>query len=60
MNRIEKKFKELKREDKKALLVYITAGDPNIRATERLALELDKSGVDMLELGVPFSDPMAD
>ncbi len=60
MTRIDKKFKELKKKRKKAFIVYITAGDPSLSTTEKLALELEKSGVDILELGVPFSDPMAD
>ena len=60
MNRIEKRFKELKRSAKKAFIVYITTGDPNMKSTEDLILALDKSGVDVIELGVPFSDPIAD
>ena len=60
MNRIEKKFKELKKTNKKAFIVFITAGYPNLNITEKLILEFDKIGVDIVELGVPFSDPMAD
>lgn len=60
MNRIQKKFNELKAVKKKAFIVYITSGDPTMKATERLIKELDECGVDILELGVPFSDPMAD
>ena len=60
MNRIQKKFSDLKRKKKKALIVYITAGDPSIAATYKFAAEFDKSKVDILELGVPFSDPIAD
>ena len=60
MNRIDKKFKELKKEKKKAFIVYITTGDPDIKTTERLIKECDKCGVDILELGIPFSDPTAD
>ena len=60
MNRIDGKFKDLKVRKKKAFIVYITTGDPDIKATERLVLELERCGVDILELGVPFSDPMAD
>lgn len=60
MNRIERKFKELRHEGKKAFIAYITAGDPNLRMTSRLVLELEKSGVDIIELGIPFSDPLAD
>jgi tryptophan synthase alpha chain len=50
----------LKREGKKAFIVYIGAGDPNLAATHDLALAFDQAGVDILELGVPFSDPLAD
>lgn len=60
MNRIEERFARLKREDRKAFIVYIGAGDPNLDATRRLALAFDQAGVDVLELGVPFSDPLAD
>lgn len=60
MNRIEERFARLKREGKKGFIVYIGAGDPNLDATRRLALALDEAGVDILELGVPFSDPLAD
>lgn len=60
MNRIVEKFAALKRAGKKAFVVYIGAGDPNLEATRQLALAFDKSGVDILELGVPFSDPLAD
>lgn len=60
MNRIEARFSELKSQGKKGLVVYIGAGDPNLAATENLALRLDEAGVDVLELGIPFSDPLAD
>jgi len=60
MNRIEKKFQDLRRRRKKAFLAFITAGYPDLETTKRLALEFTKAGVDILELGVPFSDPMAD
>ncbi|OIO37534.1 MAG: tryptophan synthase subunit alpha [Candidatus Omnitrophica bacterium CG1_02_49_10] len=60
MNRIGKKFAELKRIKKKAFIAYITAGDPDMRITERLVLELAANGADIIELGVPFSDPLAD
>jgi len=60
MNRIEARFAQLKRAGKKAFVVYIGAGDPHLEATRQLALEFDKAGVDVLELGVPFSDPLAD
>ena len=60
MNRIVEKFARLKSAGKKGFIVYIGAGDPNLAATRELALAFDKSGVDVLELGVPFSDPLAD
>jgi tryptophan synthase alpha chain len=60
MNRIDKRFKELKKAKKKAFIAFITAGYPNLSVTEKLIYEFDKIGVDILELGVPFSDPMAD
>src|SRR5215218_2285929 len=60
MNRIVERFARLKREGKKGFVVYIGAGDPNLEATRQLALAFDKAGVDILELGVPFSDPLAD
>jgi tryptophan synthase alpha chain len=60
MNRIVEKFAQLKKAGKKGFIVYIGAGDPNLNATRELALAFDKAGVDILELGVPFSDPLAD
>ena len=60
MNRIVERFARLKRDGKKGFIVYIGAGDPNLEATRLLALAFDKMGVDILELGVPFSDPLAD
>lgn len=59
-NRIEKKFKELRAGKKKALIVFITAGYPSLNITEKLILEFSEIGVDIVELGVPFSDPLAD
>src|SRR2546427_4524146 len=60
MNRIVERFARLKREQQKGFIVYIGAGDPHLEATRQLALAFDKLGVDVLELGVPFSDPLAD
>jgi tryptophan synthase alpha chain len=60
MNRIVDRFAALKKGGRKGLVVYIGAGDPNLGATRELALAFDKAGVDVLELGVPFSDPLAD
>lgn len=59
-NRIDQKFAELRAAGKKALIVYISAGDPNLSVTKSLTLALEKAGVDVLEIGVPFSDPLAD
>jgi tryptophan synthase alpha chain len=60
MTRIEKKFAQLKSEGRKAFIPYITAGDPTLEITEHLVVALDKAGADVVELGVPFSDPIAD
>jgi tryptophan synthase alpha chain len=60
MNRIVECFARLQRGAKKGFIVYIGAGDPNLETTLQLALAFDKVGVDVLELGVPFSDPLAD
>lgn len=60
MNRIARKFLELKRGGKKALIPFITAGDPTLAVTEKLVLTFEAAGADIIELGVPFSDPMAD
>ena len=60
MGRIEDKFKSLRAKNEKALIVYLTAGDPSLDVTKKLILGLEKAGVDILEIGVPFSDPTAD
>ena len=60
MNRIEERFARLKKDGQKGFIVYIGAGDPNLDLTRRLAVEFDRIGIDVLELGVPFSDPLAD
>jgi tryptophan synthase alpha chain len=60
MTRIEKKFAQLKAENRKGFIPYITAGDPSLDLTLQLVLALEKSGADIIELGVPFSDPIAD
>ena len=60
MGRIEDKFNTLKERGEKALVVYLTAGCPSLDATREFIFALEKAGVDILELGVPFSDPTAD
>ncbi|MGC1509246.1 tryptophan synthase subunit alpha [Ketobacter sp. MCCC 1A13808] len=60
MSRIKACLQNLKQQNKKALIPFITAGDPNLKATVPLMLQLVESGADIIELGVPFSDPMAD
>ncbi len=60
MNRIDRKFIQLKQQGKKAFIVFITAGYPSLPDTAKLVIELEKKGVDIIELGVPFSDPLAD
>lgn len=59
-NRIDQKFATLREAGQKALVAYIAAGDPNLDATRELAWAFETAGVDVLELGVPFSDPLAD
>jgi tryptophan synthase alpha chain len=58
--RIAAKFRELQERGESALIPYIVAGDPDLDTTRRLVLELEARGADLIELGVPFSDPMAD
>lgn len=60
VNRIEQRFVALRNGGRKGLVLYIGAGDPDLNTTIALALAFDKAGVDVLELGVPFSDPLAD
>ena len=55
MNRISKAF-----EDKKAFIPFITAGDPNLEKTEEFILEMEKAGAALVEIGIPFSDPIAE
>lgn len=60
MNRIEARFEQLKAENKKAMITYITAGLPSLSKTVSLVKAQAAAGVDIIELGVPFSDPIAD
>jgi tryptophan synthase alpha chain len=60
MSRISEKFRELKRSGRGGFIPFITAGDPDLATTELLLIELANAGADIIELGVPFSDPVAD
>jgi len=60
VTRITKAFARLKQDGKKGFIPFITAGDPDLETTGDLILELDRAGATVIELGVPFSDPMAD
>lgn len=60
MNRIERKFEELKAKNQKALIPFVTAGDPDFVTTEKLVLAMLQNGADLVEIGVPFSDPIAE
>jgi tryptophan synthase alpha chain len=59
-SRIESQFRDLRAKHAKGLVIYLTAGDPNLDSTGDILLALDRAGVDVIELGVPFSDPLAD
>ena len=58
--RLKEKFTQLKKQRKKAFIAYIPFGYPSIRLTEGICLALERAGVDVIELGIPFSDPLAD
>jgi len=60
MNRIDRKFSELKKCREAALIPFVTAGDPEIRTSLKILRALEEAGADAIEVGVPFSDPMAD
>jgi tryptophan synthase alpha chain len=60
MSRIKNTFNRLKKKNEAALIPYIMAGDPDLAATRMLILEMEKAGCDIIELGAPFSDPLAD
>ena len=59
-NRLDSTFERLRAHRQKALIAYVMAGDPSLPETEALVLELERAGADIIELGVPFSDPIAD
>ena len=60
MNRIKKTFANLKKNNKKALGIFLTAGDPDLETSLDILVNLPKNGADFIEIGMPFSDPMAD
>lgn len=60
MNRIDERFSAVKAEGRKALITLLTVGDPNIEVSKQAVFEMQKEGVDIIEFGVPFSDPAAD
>src|SRR5882757_8371897 len=60
MSRVREKFGELKRSGRGGFIPFITAGDPDLATTNSLLIELAQAGADVIELGVPFSDPVAD
>lgn len=59
-NRIKERFNKLKESGNKALVGYITAGDPSLERLEEFLVAMEQGGVDVIELGIPFSDPLAD
>ncbi len=59
-NRIDSMFENLRARGKKALVTFLTFGDPNVEVSKSLVLEMEKSGADLIEMGIPFSDPMAE
>ena len=60
MNRIDKKFIELSHKHKTGLIAYITGGDPTLNISKEIITSIAESGVDLIEIGIPFSDPLAD
>lgn len=60
MSRIEKRFAQLRASGRTGLVTYVTAGDPNLERSAEIIKRLDQAGADVLEIGVPFSDPLAD
>ncbi len=60
LTRISKRFAELRASGELGIVAYITAGDPSLDATRKFVLALAEAGADVIELGIPFSDPLAD
>ena len=60
LSKVNEKFCELKNDKRLALMPFIMAGDPNIEKTSEILLKLQENGADLIELGIPYSDPLAD
>jgi tryptophan synthase alpha chain len=60
VSRIEERFTQLRRQGRTGLVTYVTAGDPDLQQSAEIIKRLDQAGADVLEIGVPFSDPLAD
>ena len=60
ISKLDRTFAQLRQKGEKALIAYVMAGDPSLQETEQLVVELEQAGADIIELGVPFSDPIAD
>ena len=60
VNRIDQKFADLKAQGRKAFVAYVMAGDPDVATSLEVVKGLPGAGVDVIELGLPFTDPMAD
>ena len=60
LSKVDEKFCDLKNNKKLALMPFIMAGDPNIEITSEILLRLQENGADLIELGIPYSDPLAD
>jgi tryptophan synthase alpha chain len=60
ISKLDRTFAQLRQRGEKALIAYVMAGDPSLQETEQLVVELEQAGADIIELGVPFSDPIAD
>src|SRR6056300_267468 len=58
--RVDRRFSDLKKQGRKGFIAYLSAGDPNLEDTVDIVLRLEDAGVDVVELGLPFSDPLAD
>jgi tryptophan synthase alpha chain len=60
VSRIDERFTQLRKQRKTGLVTYVTAGDPDLQQSAEIIKRLDHAGADVLEVGVPFSDPLAD